>query len=160
MDKFFLTTLLCKLLIFFWQRNDWMFYIFKFIIIYNLIYPKQRHGVWEMLREGKWMFLRWSVWEVWLECLEWIVRNEEVCRRAGIERELASRADQRVLKWFGHVERMDEYRLDRRVLMAEVSGGGVRGRLRLGWMDALLPKVALGNTDRIACINFQELGAF
>ena len=31
------------------------------------------------------------------------VRNEEVRRRAGIERELASRADQRVLKWFGHV---------------------------------------------------------
>ena len=31
------------------------------------------------------------------------VRNEEVRRRAGIERELASRADQRVLSWFGHV---------------------------------------------------------
>ena len=27
------------------------------------------------------------------------VRNEEVRRRAGIERELASRADQRVLRW-------------------------------------------------------------
>ena len=51
------------------------------------------------------------------------VRNEEVRRRAGIERELASRADQRVLRWFGHVERMDEYRMARRVLMAEVSGG-------------------------------------
>ena len=25
------------------------------------------------------------------------------CKRAGIERELASRADQRVLRWFGHV---------------------------------------------------------
>ena len=37
------------------------------------------------------------------------VRNEEVHRRAGIERELASRADQRVLRWFGHLERMDEY---------------------------------------------------
>ena len=39
------------------------------------------------------------------------VRNEAVRRRAGIERELASRADQRVLRWFGHVERMDEYRM-------------------------------------------------
>ena len=56
-------------------------------------------------------------------------------RRAGIERELASRADQRVLRWFAHVERMDEYRMARRVLMAEVSGGWVRGRPRLGWMD-------------------------
>ena len=32
------------------------------------------------------------------------VRNEEVRRRAGIEMELASTADQRVLRWFGHVE--------------------------------------------------------
>ena len=48
------------------------------------------------------------------------VRNEEVRRRAGIERELASRADRRVLRWFGHVERMDDYRIARRVLMAEV----------------------------------------
>ena len=71
------------------------------------------------------------------------VRNEEVRRRAGIEMELASRADQRVLRWFGHVERMDVYRLARRVLMAEVSGGLVRGRSRLGWMDG--EKVALGN---------------
>ena len=36
------------------------------------------------------------------------VGDEEVRMRAGIERELASRADQRVLRWFGHVERMDE----------------------------------------------------
>ena len=36
------------------------------------------------------------------------LENEEVRKRAGIERELASRADQRVLRWFGHVERMDE----------------------------------------------------
>ena len=33
------------------------------------------------------------------------VRNEEVHRRAGIEKELASRADQRVLRYFGHVEK-------------------------------------------------------
>ena len=43
------------------------------------------------------------------------IRNEEVRLRAGIERELASRAYQRVLKWFGHVERMDKYRMTRRV---------------------------------------------
>ena len=64
-------------------------------------------------------------------------------RRAGIERELASRADQRVLRWFEHVERKDEYHKARRVLMAEVSGGRVQGRPRLGWMDGL--KVDLGN---------------
>ena len=42
-----------------------------------------------------------------------------------------------------HVERMDEYRMARRVLMAEVSGGRVRGRPRLGWMDGV--QVALDN---------------
>ena len=59
------------------------------------------------------------------------VRNDEVRRRAGIERELASRADQRVLSWFGHME----YRTAKRVLMAEVSGGRARGKQRFGWMD-------------------------
>ena len=63
--------------------------------------------------------------------------------RAGIERELASRADRRVLRWFGHVETMDEYRMARRVLMAEVSRGRLRGGPWSGWMDGV--KVALGN---------------
>ena len=71
------------------------------------------------------------------------VRNKEVCRRAGIEGDLASRTDQRVLRWFGHVERMDEYCMARRVLIAKVTGGWVRGRPRLGWMDGV--KVALGS---------------
>ena len=71
------------------------------------------------------------------------VRKEEVLTRAGKERELASRADQRLFRWFGHVERMVEYRMARRLLMAEVSGGLVRGRPRFGLMDGV--KVALGN---------------
>ena len=57
--------------------------------------------------------------------------------RAEIERELASREDQRVLRWFGHVKKMDEYRMARRVLMAELSGGQVRGRPRFGWKDGV-----------------------
>ena len=40
------------------------------------------------------------------------VGNDEVRRRTGIERELASKADQRVLRWFGHVERIDESESD------------------------------------------------
>ena len=47
------------------------------------------------------------------------------------------------MRLFGHVERMDDYRMARRVLLAEVGGGLVRGRPRLGWMDGV--KVALGN---------------
>ena len=71
------------------------------------------------------------------------VRNEEVRRRAGIERKITNRADQRVLRRFVHVERMDEYCMARRVLMADVSGGRVRGRPMLDWLVGV--KVALGN---------------
>ena len=42
-----------------------------------------------------------------------------------------------------HEERMDEHCMARKLLMAELSGGRVRGRPRLGWMDGV--KVALGN---------------
>ena len=73
------------------------------------------------------------------------VRNEYVCRRAGIERELVSRVDHRVLRWFGHVERMDEYHMARRVLMAKIIGGWVRGRQRSGWMDGV--KVTLATEE-------------
>ena len=58
------------------------------------------------------------------------VINEDVRMRDRIERELASRADQGVLRWFGHVKRMDEYRMISRVLMADVSGRRVRDRPR------------------------------
>ena len=71
------------------------------------------------------------------------VLKEEVRKRAGIERELPSRADQRVLRWFVHVERISDYRIARRVLISEVRRMRVRGGPRLGWMDGV--KVALGN---------------
>ena len=57
--------------------------------------------------------------------------------------ELASRADQRVLRWYGHVESMNEYHMVGRVLMVEVSGLRVRGRPMLGLMDGV--KVSLSN---------------
>ena len=47
------------------------------------------------------------------------VGNEEVHRRAGIEMELASSVDQRVLRWITHMERMDEYRMARKVLITK-----------------------------------------
>ena len=52
------------------------------------------------------------------------VMNEEERSRVGNEMELVSRVEQRVLRWFGHVARIDEYRMTERVLMA---GTGDRG---------------------------------
>ena len=71
------------------------------------------------------------------------VRNEEVFRSVGIERELVGRVDQSVLRWFGHVERMDGYRMARKVFMAEVRKPEGCSRPRLGWMSDM--KVALGS---------------
>ena len=56
------------------------------------------------------------------------VGKEELRRRAVIEREWTRRAEQRVLRWFGHVVRMDGSRMSRRVLMANVSEPRLRGR--------------------------------
>ena len=48
----------------------------------------------------------------------------------------------------GHVQRIDEYLMDRRVLIADVNDWRVRGRPRLGWMDGV--KVALGSRGMMA----------
>ena len=39
------------------------------------------------------------------------VRNEVVRARTGVRRELTARVDMNVLRWFGHVERMDNEQL-------------------------------------------------
>ena len=49
--------------------------------------------------------------------------------------QLASTVDQKVLRLFEHLERMDEYRLIRIVLMADINGRRVRNRPRLGSMN-------------------------
>ena len=58
---------------------------------------------------------------VWLKCHKWIKLGMKRCRgeRAGIERESVSRADQRVLRWWGHVEIMVEYHIARRVFIVD-----------------------------------------
>ena len=42
-----------------------------------------------------------------------------------------------VLRWFGHVERMDNERLLKKAMNAKVDGRSARGRLRFGWMDGV-----------------------
>ena len=50
------------------------------------------------------------------------IRNEEIRRSAGIEQNLADNVDRSVLRWFGHVERMDEVHWPRKVKAAKVEG--------------------------------------
>ena len=51
--------------------------------------------------------------------------------------ELATRVDMNVLRWFGHVERMDNERLLKKVMNAKAEGNSVRGRPRFRWMDGV-----------------------
>ena len=66
------------------------------------------------------------------------VRNEVVRARTGVRRELAAaRVDMNVSRWFGHVERMDNERLLKKVMNAKVDGKSARTRPRFGWMDGV-----------------------
>ena len=52
--------------------------------------------------------------------------------RTGVRRELAARVAMNVLRWFGHVERMDNERLLKKVMNAKVDGRSARERPRFG----------------------------
>ena len=73
--------------------------------------------------------------------------SEEVRERAGVWRELATKVDMNVLKWFGHVERMENERLLKRVVNAGVEGRVLRGRPRFGWMDGVKRALNERNLD-------------
>ena len=42
-----------------------------------------------------------------------------------------------VLRWFGHVERMENERLLKKVVNTKVDGRSARGRPRFGWMNGV-----------------------
>ena len=65
------------------------------------------------------------------------IRNERVREMCGGKRSLLERAEQGVLKWFGHVERMGEERLTKRIYKSEVVGTRGRGRPRRRWRDGV-----------------------
>ena len=54
-----------------------------------------------------------------------------------MRKELAARVDMNILRWYGHVERMEDEKLLKKVMNAKVDGRGARGRLRFGWMDGV-----------------------
>ncbi len=64
-------------------------------------------------------------------------RNEEVKRRTRDVKELAERAEQGVLPWFGHVERMEAERLVKKITRSDVRGARPRGGPGMGWIDSV-----------------------
>lgn len=64
-------------------------------------------------------------------------RNEVIRRRTDIRTEIICRVDRYVLRRFGHIERMDDNSLIKRVMRESVSGTAMRGSARCGWMDGV-----------------------
>ncbi len=54
------------------------------------------------------------------------VRNDEM--RTGVVKELAEQAEQGVLQWFGHLERMEEECLVKKITRSDLRGLRPRGR--------------------------------
>ncbi len=44
---------------------------------------------------------------------------------------------QQTLKWFGHVELMEEGKMAKRVCVSEIEGGNVGGRPPVNWRDRM-----------------------
>ena len=60
------------------------------------------------------------------------IRNERIRREVGMMRDLAGRVENCVLRWFGHLERMDGERMAKRIYGSGVVGGRGRGRPKRG----------------------------
>ena len=58
-------------------------------------------------------------------------------RRCGKKVSVSQRIDQGVLRWFGHVERVGDERMAKRVYESDVRGVKRRGRPRKCWMDGV-----------------------
>ena len=65
------------------------------------------------------------------------VSNVEIRRRCGKKVSVSQRIEQGVLRWFGHVEKMGDERMARRVYESDVGGVRRRGMLRKCWMDGV-----------------------
>ena len=63
--------------------------------------------------------------------------NDEIRRRTGVDSKLSYRAEQRALRWFGHMERMSEEQLPKRVMNSKAEGVTARGRPKLGWKEGI-----------------------
>ena len=65
------------------------------------------------------------------------IPNDEIRGRTGVESKLSYRAEQGGLRWYGHMERMDDGRMTKRVMKSEAEGTRPRGRPKLEWEDGV-----------------------
>ena len=65
------------------------------------------------------------------------ITNEEVRRRAGGGKSILERVQDAQLRWLGHVERMEEQRLPKKVFYGRIAGTRPRGRPKTTWVKAM-----------------------
>ena len=61
------------------------------------------------------------------------LRTEEIWQQMGVKCSMTRRLENRALQWYGHVQRMPEYRWPKRILEWEPPGRRRRGRPTLRW---------------------------
>ena len=64
------------------------------------------------------------------------VRNEDVRKRMGVAT-IMEKAQEKRLRWYGHLRRMEPDGVARRAMDMEVKGKRPKGRPKLRWMDAI-----------------------
>ena len=65
------------------------------------------------------------------------ISNARIRELCGVRKGLDERIDESVLRWFGHVERMERDRIAKRVYVGECAGSRSVGRPRKRWIDTV-----------------------
>ena len=87
------------------------------------------------------------------------VRNSLIRERCGCELSVLERMERNILKRFGHVEKMGEERLVKRVYQVNVEGNRGRGRPHRRWRDEvkeLLIRRGLSEMEGIVLARVRE----
>ena len=65
------------------------------------------------------------------------VRNDWVMNECGIKENMRMKVQRSTMRWFGHLERMNDERLTKKVYRGNVRGKRGRGRPRKEWIDQI-----------------------
>ena len=65
------------------------------------------------------------------------VRNEWVKKECKLEEDVRVKVQNNIMRWFGHLERMDDERLTKCIYRGNVRGKRGRGRPRKEWLDQI-----------------------
>ena len=65
------------------------------------------------------------------------VPNARIKELCGVKKGLDERIDKGVLRWFGHMERMQRDRISKRVYVGECDGSRSVGRARKRWINTV-----------------------